>query len=85
MAGVLSSRVGAPVAGCLLDEAIAYGCRKFIACGGCGVLEKGIGVGDLIVVSRAVRDEGISYHYLPPSRDVIASEAGVNALVKTLN
>ena len=76
--------VGAPMAAGMLEETIALGCRKFIACGGCGVLEKGIGVGDLIVVSSAVRDEGVSYHYLPPSREVIANEAGVNALLKTL-
>jgi uridine phosphorylase len=76
--------VGAPIAAGLLEEAIAFGCRKFIACGGCGVLEKGIRVGDLIVVSSAIRDDGVSYHYLPPSREVIANEIGVNALVKVL-
>lgn len=77
--------VGAPIAAGLLEEAIAFGCRKFIACGGCGVLEKDIAVGHLIVVSSAVRDEGVSYHYLPPGREVIANESGVNALMKTLD
>jgi uridine phosphorylase len=68
----------------LLEEVIALGCRKFIACGGCGVLEKGIPVGGLMVVSAAVRDEGTSYHYLPPSREVLANEAGMRALIKAL-
>lgn len=77
--------VGAPIAAGLLEEAIAFGCRKFIACGGCGVLEKDIAVGHIVVVSGAVRDEGVSYHYLPPSREVTANESGVNALVKTLD
>jgi len=77
--------VGAPIATGLLEEAIAFGCRKFIACGGCGVLEKDIAVGHLMVVAGAVRDEGVSYHYLPPGREVIADEFGVNALVNTLN
>ncbi len=76
--------VGAPIAAGLFEEAIAYGCRKFIACGGCGVLEKDIAVGHLIVVSGAVRDEGVSYHYLPPGREVTANESAVNALVKTV-
>ena len=75
--------VGAPIAASLLEEAIAFGCRKFIACGGCGVLES-MAVGDLVVVSGAVRDEGVSYHYLPPSREVTANEVGVNALVTML-
>jgi uridine phosphorylase len=77
--------VGAPISAGLLEEAIAFGCRKFIACGGCGVLEKDIAVGHIVVVSAAVRDEGVSYHYLPPTREVTANEKGVNALVKTLD
>ncbi|HEX5810087.1 MAG TPA: nucleoside phosphorylase [Anaerolineales bacterium] len=76
--------VGAPISAGLLEEAIAFGCRKFIACGGCGVLEKDIAVGHIMVVSGAVRDEGTSYHYLPPDREVIADERSVDALVKTL-
>ena len=76
--------VGAPIAAGLLEEAIAFGCRKFIACGGCGVLEKDMAVGHLIVVSAAARDEGVSYHYLPAGREVIAQRAGVNALVNTM-
>lgn len=28
--------IGAPLAAGLLEEVIALGCRKFIACGGCG-------------------------------------------------
>ena len=76
--------VGAPISAGLLEEVIALGCQKFIACGGCGVLEKDIAVGGLIVVSAAVRDEGVSYHYLPPNREVLAHEAGVNALVGML-
>jgi hypothetical protein len=77
--------VGAPIAAGLLEEAIAFGCRKFIACGGCGVLEPEIAVGHVIVVTEAVRDEGVSYHYLPPGREVSADERGVHALVKELD
>lgn len=77
--------VGAPIAAGLLEEAIAFGCRKFIACGGCGVLDREIAVGHLVVVSAAVRDEGVSYHYLPPSREVPANPLGVAALTKTLD
>ena len=77
--------VGAPAASGLLEEAIAFGCRKFIACGGCGVLERGIAVGHLIVVSGAIRDEGVSYHYLPASREVAANPIGVNALMHILD
>lgn len=76
--------VGAALSAGLLEEVIGFGCRKFIACGGCGVLEKDIAVGNLIVISAAVRDEGVSYHYLPPGREVVANEQGVHALAETL-
>jgi uridine phosphorylase len=77
--------IGAPLASSLLEEVIAFGCRKFMVCGGCGVLVNDIAVGNLIVVSAAIRDEGVSYHYLPPGREVTANESAVNALVKTLS
>lgn len=73
--------VGAPLSSGILEEVIAFGCRKFIAIGGCGVLERDMEVGKLIVVSSAVRDEGVSYHYLPPAREVVA-QAGVVSKVE---
>jgi uridine phosphorylase len=76
--------VGAPMAAGLLEEIIAVGCRKFIVCGGAGVLQREIAVGHLVVPTAAVRDEGTSYHYQPPAREVAASAAGVAAIEHTL-
>jgi uridine phosphorylase len=72
--------VGAPIATGLLEEAIAFGCKKFIVCGGCGVLEKDLFVGKLIVVDAAVRDEGVSYHYVEPDREIRANQDVVNLM-----
>jgi uridine phosphorylase len=69
--------VGAPLAAGFLEEVIALGCTKIIACGGAGVLESSIALGHSLVVTSAVRDEGTSYHYLPPSREVVAAPAVV--------
>jgi uridine phosphorylase len=76
--------VGAPLAAALLEEVIALGCRKFIACGGAGVLDSALTVGHAIVPTIAVRDEGTSYHYLPPGREVAANPQGVAALESVL-
>jgi uridine phosphorylase len=76
--------VGAPLAAALLEEVIARGCRKFIACGGAGVLNREIAVGHVVVPASAVRDEGTSYHYLPPSREVIATPPAVTAIEQVL-
>ncbi len=76
--------IGSAMSASLLEEVIAFGGRKFVACGGCGVLEKDIAVGNLVVVSEAIRDEGASYHYLPPSREVIAQKEVVESFERTL-
>lgn len=76
---------GAPMGAGFLEEVIALGCKKFIACGGAGVLEKDTTVGNIIVPVSAIRDEGTSYHYLEPSREVSASYEGIIAIEKILN
>lgn len=41
-------------------------------------------VGKLIVVSAAIRDEGVSYHYLPPAREIRANAEVAAVLEETL-
>lgn len=82
---VVHPGVGAPLAVAFLEELIAMGCREFILCGGAGVLNQEIAVGHLVVPDRAVRDEGTSYHYLPPSREVAAHPEAVSAITQTLD
>ena len=62
--------VGAALGAGLLEEAIGLGARNVIACGGCGVLDKDIAVGHVLLPTEAYREEGTSYHYLPPSATV---------------
>jgi uridine phosphorylase len=76
--------VGAPLAVAFLEGVIALGCRKFIACGGAGVLDSSVAMGHAIVPTAAIRDEGTSYHYLPPGREVSADPQGVAALETVL-
>lgn len=76
--------VGAPLAAGFLEEVIALGCNKFIACGGAGVLDRNIQVGHIVIPNSAVRDEGTSYHYLEPSREVEAHELGIRAIESVL-
>jgi uridine phosphorylase len=81
---VMHPGVGAPLAAGFMEEAISSGGRQFIACGGCGVLDGGIAVGHPVIITSAVRDEGTSYHYLPPSREVEASPRATAALEAAL-
>ncbi|HLG63415.1 MAG TPA: nucleoside phosphorylase [Ktedonosporobacter sp.] len=76
--------VGGPLTAAVLEEVIALGCRKFIACGGAGVLNGDLALGHIVVPTAAIRDEGTSYHYLPPAREVPASAEGVAAIERVL-
>lgn len=76
--------VGAPLAAGLLEEIIALGCKKFVVIGGAGVLEKGVTVGKLILVESALRDEGVSYHYLAPGREIHAQPEALAAIRNAL-
>ncbi len=60
--------VGCPACGGNLDLFNAMGITKVMFCGGGGVLDKDIEVGQILVVDGAIRDEGFSYHYIEPSR-----------------
>ena len=68
----------------LLEEVIARGCKKFIVCGSAGVLDSSIAMGKLIVPDAAIRDEGTSYHYIPPAREISANAEAVAAIEATL-
>ena len=68
------------LAAAILEEAIALGCRNLIACGSAGVLDRSIAVGHLLVPISAVRDEGTSYHYLPPGREAEPTPEAVAAI-----
>lgn len=61
---------GAPGAAVALEELYAMGCETFIVCGGAGALTNDSKVGEIIVPVSAIRDEGTSYHYLAPSREI---------------
>src|SRR5262249_546078 len=76
--------VGAPLAVGLLEEGIALCGGKFIACGGAGVLDREIVLGHVVIPTSAIRDEGTSYHYLPPGREVGPTPEAVAVLERTL-
>jgi len=76
--------LSAPFAAAVMEELIAFGCRKFVACGSAGVLDRSLASGTVVVPSAAVRDEGTSYHYLKPSREVSADPGVVQTIETTL-
>jgi len=80
---VFQPGVGAPWAAAFLEEVVAMGCRRLMACGGAGALIPELVMGHAVVVDSVVRDEGTSHHYLPPSRVIDADPDAVATLADT--
>jgi uridine phosphorylase len=76
---------GAPIAAMAVEELITFGVSCFISIGLAGSLQPDLQAGDVVVCDRALRDEGTSYHYLPPARSVDAAPALVQQLSATLS
>jgi purine-nucleoside phosphorylase len=59
------SPYGAPGAVILLEELIAFGVKRTVFLGYCGSIQEEVGVGDIVLPTYAVREDGTSHHYLP--------------------
>ena len=77
-------QVGCPACAGNLDLYNAMGIKKAMFCGGGGVLDQNIGVGQILVVDGAIRDEGFSYQYIPASRVIYTDPAVTNKIVSYL-
>ncbi len=75
--------VGAAPAAQILDWLIGYGAHEIISAGSCGCLEV-FPEGTFLVPYRALRDEGTSYHYVPPSRFIETNKRARKAIEETI-
>jgi uridine phosphorylase len=64
-----------------LDELIALGARQIVFLGGSGTISREVEVDDLFVPTKALRDEGVSLHYIPPSRYAYPSSRLTETLI----
>ena len=67
--------IGAPAAAVMLEELIAWGVKSFISIGFAGGLIKGLHPGAVVLCTGALRDEGVSYHYVPGGGLALPDEA----------
>ena len=64
------ARLGAPACVGSFEDIIPMGTKRIILLGSCGVLDRNIKDCGIIIPSRAIRDEGTSYHYAPAADDI---------------
>jgi uridine phosphorylase len=59
----------------LLEQLIAFGVKEFLSVGIAGSLQKELRVGSIVICDKAIRDEGVSHHYLEASKYSYASKS----------
>jgi nucleoside phosphorylase len=60
---VIGPMMGAPYAAALLETMIAWGARRLLFLGWCGAISPDVAIGDIIVPTGGLVDEGTSLHY----------------------
>lgn len=76
--------IGAPATAGIVEELIALGTKEIISIGTAGSLQRNIDIGDIILVEKAIREEGTSYHYMKNSKYSYASKKILKTLEKNL-
>jgi uridine phosphorylase len=66
--GIVPFVVGAPFAVLVAEELVASGCELLINLTSAGRIAAPPGIASFMVIERALRDEGTSFHYLPATR-----------------
>jgi len=79
--GICATGMGCPSVDIVVTELIKLGASRFLRVGTAGSLQPHVmRVGDLVVATAAVRDEGTSRHYAPLEFPAVASNFMVQAL-----
>ena len=67
----------------LMEELMFVGITHFVGLGSCGAIVP-VNLESFLIPDKAIRDEGSSYHYLPPSRYIETSQNLSKKLEKVL-
>ncbi|HET7325002.1 MAG TPA: nucleoside phosphorylase [Halococcus sp.] len=76
-----STGIGSPSAAIAVEELARIGVETFIRVGSCGAIQSGMEIGDLVISSGAVRQEGTSEEYVRAEYPAVADDRVVGALV----
>ncbi len=78
---VTSTGIGSPSAAIAAEELARIGADTFVRVGSCGAIQKGMEVGDLVITTGAVRQEGTSDEYVREDYPASADHEVISALV----
>lgn len=75
-----STGIGAPSTAIVMEELAKLGAHTFLRVGNCGALDPSVELGDLVITTGAVREDGTSNAYVIPQYPAVASYDLVAAL-----
>ncbi len=78
---VTSTGIGSPSTTIAVEELARVGVETFVRVGSCGAIQPGMAVGDLVITTAAVRQEGTSDEYVREDYPAAANGEVVSALV----
>ncbi|WP_227376461.1 nucleoside phosphorylase [Haladaptatus halobius] len=78
---VISTGIGSPSAAIAVEELARVGANTFIRVGSCGAIQPEMNVGDLVITTGGVRQEGTSDEYVREEYPAVADYEVVAALV----
>lgn len=80
---VVASGIGGPSTAIAVEELIALGARTFLRVGTCGSLQEHVKIGDTVISTAAVREEGTTRQYIALEYPAVASWDVVQSLVQS--
>jgi len=82
--GIVPRAIGGPFAVLVAEQLLASGAKVIIGLTSAGRVSRQLPIPSLVVATSAIRDEGTSYHYLPPANSVEAPAKLIPFLVREL-
>lgn len=79
--GVIARTIGGPYAVLVAEQLVASGARVILGLTSAGRVSPDLPIPALVLASHALRDEGTSYHYLPPA-ETAAGDAALTAALR---
>jgi uridine phosphorylase len=82
--GIIGGTVGASFAVLVAEELFALGCKALVTISSAGLIAENLQPPLILLIDKALRDEGTSYHYLPQQRFAFASSPLVEVVARRL-
>jgi uridine phosphorylase len=79
--GLIARTIGGPYAVLVAEQLAASGARVILGLASAGQVSSALKIPSLVVPVSALRDEGTSYHYLPPA-ELVSGDAGLASVLE---